>query len=93
MEKTELITAKDFCVYNNVSYTFISSLHEAGLVKLVTIEEEQFVDSEQILQLEKLARLHRDLDIDMEALETIARLLQRVDELEQEVKVLSSLHR
>ncbi|MBZ0098120.1 MAG: chaperone modulator CbpM [Taibaiella sp.] len=89
MEKIELITAKDFCTHHNVSYTFITTLEEAGLTQLVSIEEELFIDNEHIGRLEKLARLHRDLDIDMEGMAAIARLLQQVEELQQEVRTLS----
>lgn len=89
MEKTELITAKDFCTHHNVSYTFITTLEEAGLTQLVAIEEELFINNEHIGQLEKLARLHRDLDINLEGMAAIASLLQQVEELQQEVRTLS----
>ncbi len=89
MEKTELVTAKDFCTHHNVSYTFITMLEEAGLTQLVAIEDEVFIDNEHIGQLEKLARLHRDLDINMEGMAAIASLLQQVEELQQEVMTLS----
>ena len=89
MEKTEMITAMDFCTHHNVSYTFIIQLQEAGFTQLVTIEEEQFIDNEQVNRLEQLARLHRDLDINIEGIEAIARLLQQVEDLQEKVNTLS----
>jgi len=89
MEKTELIPAKDFCLHHSISYTFVAGLSEAGLVKVVTIEEEQYIHPDYVAHLEKLARLHTDLEINMEGIEAIAHLLQQVEELQQQVRDIS----
>lgn len=89
MEKAELIPAKDFCIHHSVSYTFFSGLHEAGLVQTVIIEEEQYIHPDCIGSLEKLARLHSDLGINIEGIEAIAQLLQQVDALQMQVQDIS----
>ena len=89
MEKAELIPAKDFCIHHCVSYTFVAGLYEAGLVEVVTIEEEQYIHPDYISSLEKLVRLHADLDINMEGIEAIAHLLQQVETLQMQLKDMS----
>ena len=89
MEKTELIPAKDFCLHHSISYTFVTGLCEAGLVEVLTIEEEQYIHPDYVAHLEKLARLHTDLEINMEGIEAIAHLLHQVEELQQQVRHIS----
>lgn len=89
MEKTGLIPAKDFCLHHSISYTFVTGLCEAGLVEVVTIEQEQYIHPDYVAHLEKLARLHTELEINMEGIEAIAHLLHQVEELQQQVRHIS----
>lgn len=89
MEKTELIPAKDFCLHHSISYTFVTGLCDAGLVEVVTIEQEQYIHPDYVAHLEKLARLHTELEINMEGIEAIAHLLHQVEELQQQLRHIS----
>lgn len=89
MSNNELIAAKEFCVHHSISYTFIAELQQAGLVELVSIQEEQFIHNDHLEKLERLVRLHTDLDINPEGVEAIAHLLEKIEILQQEVKTLS----
>ncbi len=89
MSKAEMITAEDFCVYNSISMQFITELCDAGIVEVVTIEDVQYIPDDNVSQLEKLARLHTDLDINIGGLEAVAHLLQQVEDLQREVRSLS----
>lgn len=84
-----MITAEDFCVHNSISMQFITELCDAGIVEVVTIEEVQYIPDDNVSQLEKLARLHTDLDINIGGLEAVAHLLQQVEDLQKEVRSLS----
>ena len=86
---SNMIPAEEFCTHHHISYTFISSLHDAGLVEILLVEERPCIDVEQLPQLEKLVRLHTDLDINMEGIEAIAHLLQRMEDMQQRMNYLS----
>ena len=83
MERTDLILVNDFCVYHQVSYTFITGLQEAGLVDVITIEGESFLPADRIRDVEKLVRFHVDMDINMEGIEAISNLLRQIEEMQQ----------
>jgi hypothetical protein len=85
----DMIPAEEFCTHHHISYTFISGLQEAGLIEIVTVEEQPCLHTEQLRQLEKLVRLHTDMDINMEGIEAIAHLLQRMDDMQQRMNRLS----
>jgi len=89
MKTAELIAANDFCVYHNVEYTFITSLHEAGLVEITIINETTFIPQTELQKLEKLISLH-ELDINIAGIEAISHLLQRVEKLQEDMRYLKN---
>lgn len=89
MKTAELIAANDFCVYHNVEYTFITSLHEAGLVEITIINETTFIPQTELQKLEKLISLH-ELDINVAGIEAISHLLERVEKLQEDMKYLKN---
>jgi hypothetical protein len=88
METEYLIAVDEFCTCNGIEISFISSLHEAGLIEITSIEEVGFFNSEQLQQLEKYVRFYYELDINLEGIETIAHLLHRVNTMQQEITEL-----
>ncbi|MFS2187374.1 chaperone modulator CbpM [Mucilaginibacter sp. Mucisp84] len=89
MKTAELIAANDFCVYHNVEYTFITSLHEAGLVEVTIINEIVFIPQTELQKLEKLVSLY-ELDINVAGIEAISHLLNRVEKLQEDMRYLKN---
>ncbi len=85
MDNEQWMAADEFCTYYKVEYSFIHSLHESGLIRLTTSEERGFIPADQIQDLEKFVRLHYDLDINIEGIEAIAHLLERINLLQKEI--------
>ena len=91
MEADELVPANEFCIHNDVEIAFIYSLNDAGLIEIVSREENTYVPVSQLSHLEKLVRMYHDMDINLEGIETITYLLHRVNDLQRQV--LSLTHR
>ena len=85
MSNDPFIPADQFCARHNIELSFISTLHENGLIQMVTVEHTQFIPEDHLPELEKLVRLHYDLDINLEGLEAITYLLQRIESLQDEL--------
>jgi hypothetical protein len=88
MQAGNLIAVDDFCINHNLEISFISSLQQNGLIKITTIKETGFIDADQLRQLEKIVRLYFELDINLEGIETITYLLQRINSLQEEITLL-----
>jgi hypothetical protein len=88
MRKEHLISAIEFCNNHEIEVSFISSLHETGLIEIVTIEENEYIDERQLVQLEKIVRFYYDLGINLEGIETINHLLDRMNNLHDEITAL-----
>jgi hypothetical protein len=83
MEKTNLIQIKQFCSSHNIEFSFIDALKQFGLVEIIIVDEESYLPHEQLSDVERMMRLHYELDINMEGIDAISGLLQRVNELQR----------
>lgn len=85
MKTGDLVPAKDFCVHHNIEYSFISSLHNSGLIRVTSVKRSTFIHVDEMKKLEKFVRLHYDLDINLEGLETINHLLDKIESMHKEL--------
>jgi hypothetical protein len=90
MQFEDMVPASEFCVHHNIELSFIDSLREYGLVETVLIEEKVYLPVSQLGHLEKMVRLHFDLEINLEGIETIAHLLEKVNSLQDQVTQLTN---
>ena len=90
MTAQHLIAANDFCVYHNVEYTFITSLQEAGLVEITIVDETICIPEGELQKLEKMIRLHNELEINLPGIEAITHLLDRVEQLQEDARTLKN---
>ena len=81
----DLIAVNEFCVNHNIEISFVNLLQQNGLIEIRTIESRYFIKKEQLPQLEKFVRFYYDLDINVEGIETITYLLQRIENLQNEI--------
>ena len=88
MQTKNYIAVSEFCICHNIEASFISSLHETGLIEIATIEETTFLDAEQLQEVEKYIQFYYDLDINLEGIETITHLLQRMNTMQEEIIML-----
>lgn len=88
--KEELVEATIFCNYYQIEGSFISSLQESGLVELVIVEEQTFIPHSQLQQLEKMIRLHQELDVNIYGVEVIVHMLKRMEQMQHELNILKS---
>jgi hypothetical protein len=90
MEEEQLIPVEEFCIHSQVEQSFITSLQEYGLIEVVTIEEKYFIHPGKLGELERISRLHYELDINLEGIEAIIHLLNRTKSLQQEITLLKN---
>jgi chaperone modulatory protein CbpM len=90
MEREELITAIQCCTTYNLEYTFITWLNEHDLLQLEHLDEQAYIPHSQLKNLEQYITLHNDLDINLEGIEAISHLLQRVEKMQAEINRLKN---
>jgi hypothetical protein len=90
MQSEDMILASEFCIHHNIELSLIYSLHESELIQITIIEGNVFVPTNQLIKLEKFVRLHHEMDINIEGIETIAYLLQRINDMQHEIILLTN---
>lgn len=85
MQKKNLIAIDEFCTLHDVEISFVSSLQQTGLIHVITVEEDRYIDAENFKILERYARFHYELDINIEGIETISHLLVQLNAMHDEI--------
>ena len=90
MQNNELILAEEFCTYYKIQLSFINNLNHFGLIEITSVEEKPYIPQSQLQKLEQIIRLHHDLDINLEGIDAITHLLDRVKSLQAEIAGLKN---
>lgn len=88
MKPEDFITVNDFCTGHGISYDLVIELREYGLVEIVEWKNVQYIPMRQLPKTEKMLRLHSDLDINLEGVEVITQLLERIEDMQDEMRRL-----
>jgi hypothetical protein len=85
MQREDVVSASEFCLHHNIELSFIHSLEEHGMIETVLIEESIYLPVSQLENLERILRLHFELDINVEGIETISHLLEKMKVMQEEI--------
>jgi hypothetical protein len=85
MNIESLIPIPALCIHYKVELSFFDNLSEMGLLEIKTIEETQYIHPDAIYEIEKMIRMHQELDINTEGIDIVFNLLQKIDALQNEL--------
>lgn len=88
MQTEYLISVDKFCANHSIEISFLNSLQQTGLIEISTVDETSFINFNQFQKTEKFIRFYYDLDINIEGIETIYHLLQRINLMHDEIALL-----
>jgi hypothetical protein len=88
MEKQELIIVEVFCKEYQIEIDLIDEMESFGLINTVVQNKNKYIPRNQLVHLEKIIRLHNDLNINKEGIEIILNLLEIQNQLNKELKYL-----
>lgn len=85
MNIENLILIDTLSKHYNVEVTFFSNLEELGLIQITTIKSSGYIDYDQIPNLEKMIRMHHDLEINIAGIDVAINLLDKINALQKEL--------
>lgn len=85
-----MVPATEFCMHHNIELSFIHSLKEYDMIETVLKEEKIYLPISELPRLEKIIRLHFELDINLEGIETITHLLKRMELMQERIIQLTN---
>lgn len=87
METKDLILIEHFCLHNEIEFSFIDSLQSFGLIEIIIQDDHKYFATEHLNDIEKMIRLHFDLDINMEGIDAVSQLLKKIHRLQEDLKI------
>ncbi len=90
MNEKLLISTQTLCSHYNIEISFVDALNKMGLIQIEIIEQNQFIHQDQISDLEKIIRLHNELNVNLEGIDVVLNLLQKERELRNELNALKN---
>jgi chaperone modulatory protein CbpM len=90
MNMENLIPIPELCIHYTVEMSFFTNLSEMGLLEIKTIESKQYIDSSAIYEIEKMVRMHQELDVNIAGIDVVFNLLQKIDGLQNELTAIKN---
>lgn len=88
MENNKYIALFELCENYKVESHFFEDLNSIGLIEIIQVNQTPCLLLEEIDRIEKIVRLHLDLSVNIEGIDVILNLLQKVDNLQEELTIL-----
>ena len=86
--QTELIIVSEYCHKGHIEPSFIDLLEEGGLIEVRTEGGEHYLLASQLPDVERYSRMYYDLSINMEGIDAIHHLLERMELMRREISTL-----
>lgn len=90
MNEKPLIPTQTLCSHYNIEISFVDALNKMGLIRVEIIEQKQFLHQDQISNLEKIIRLHNELNVNLEGIDVVFNLLEKERKLQNELNSLKN---
>ena len=85
MKAIKFIPVVQLCSLYKVEKSFFKELNEAGLIEITTVEKVSCLHLDKINDVEKMIRIHHELNVNIEGIDVVFNLLHKVDVLQSEI--------
>lgn len=73
-----------------VELSFLNHLHDLGLIEIEFMEQSPCISENQINNLERMIRLHHELEVNPEGIDVVFNLLQKIEHLQRDLKAIQN---
>ncbi|MBG6109608.1 hypothetical protein IWX84_000467 [Flavobacterium sp. CG_9.10] len=85
MNTENLIPLSKLYMHYDVEMSFFFNLNEMGLIEILTIDENKYIYPESIYEIEKMIRMHQELEVNIQGIDVVLNLLQKIEDLQNEL--------
>ncbi|CAN1519905.1 cbpM Chaperone modulatory protein CbpM [Flavobacteriaceae bacterium] len=85
MRTDNLILLKTVSSHYQVELSFFTHLHDLGLIEIEIREQSPYVQENQMQNLEKMIRMHHELEVNPEGIDVVFNLLQKIENLKKDL--------
>lgn len=88
--QNDLIIISDYCSHCHIEPDFVMMLGEDGLIDVEVRENVRCFPADQLAEVERYAHLYYDLSINVAGIDAIRHLLNRIEDMQNEIRRLEN---
>lgn len=88
--EADLIIVSEYCRQNHIDHSFIVLLYDEGLIDIRKEKDTEYLLVSQLRDLERYSRMYYDLSINIEGIDAIRHMLDRMEDLQLEIRKLKN---
>ena len=88
--KKELFAITTYCTLHGIDHSFITSLREEGLIEITIEDDDEYIEEDQLPELEIYTRWHHEMGINPEGIDAIRHLVNRLRDIHSELNSLKA---
>lgn len=85
MRTDNLILLKTVSTHYQLELSFFTHLHDLGLIEIEVMEQSPYIHENQMHNLERMIRMHHDLEVNPEGIDVVFNLLQKIEHLKKDL--------
>nr|WP_315152374.1 chaperone modulator CbpM [uncultured Flavobacterium sp.] len=85
MKTDNWILLKTVSSHYEVELSFFDHLHDLGLIEIEIIEQSPYIHLDQMHNLERIIRMYHELGVNLEGIDLILNLLQKIEYLQKDL--------
>ena len=90
MATQDLILIEKLCLHYKIELSFFDALDNIGLIEIKTVKKNKYLYQDKIGDVEKMIRLHHELNVNMEGIDIVFNLLKNELKLKDEINKLKN---
>lgn len=90
MDTEKYIPVLHLCDLYQIEISFFNELNEEGLIEVVSKQDSLYVHQDKLYKVERIIRIHRELNVNIEGIDVVLNLLEKLDRLQSEVNDMQS---
>ncbi len=90
MTADKYIPVLRLCDSFQIEVSFFKELNELGLIEVVSKKNDLYLHEDKLYRVERIIRIHRELNVNIEGIDVVLNLLEKVDKLQSDINNMQS---
>lgn len=90
MKTDKFLLITEICQYYHIESDFFEEIEYHQLLEIHQISGQKFIHQKQLNRLEKILRLHDELDLNLQGIDVVFGMMKRIEKLEKELRQAKS---
>ena len=86
MKSDNWILLQTLSSYYQIELSFFTNLGDLGLIEIEIMEQSPYIHENQVHNLERIIRLHNELEVNPEGIDVVINLLHKIEQLQNDLK-------